>query len=180
MSKHYSNEIKEYAKKLYLTVDEHGNKLYSLQKIAEKIQAELGVKISRNTIHKWAVKYDWDLEENIINKAITKKDDDSLRLKHKLHQLLKEWETDEELFELLIKAKRKVIFDMIETADKLKRVINKYLDEEKLDHKVARYIESFALLQKELGAILSSVATNTTDTQTNTTIIINEINTSRE
>lgn len=179
MSGKFDHKIREYAKKLFLTVDENGKRLYSLQKIADKIQTELGIKISRNTIHKWAIKYDWELEEPLIQKAIVKKDEGSQNLKTKLEQLLSEWETDEELFELLIKAKRKVIFDMIETADKLKRVINKHLEENKLDHKIARYIEAFAVLEKELGTILSGIAGSGIEENKNAVIIINEINTNK-
>lgn len=177
VSKHYSNEIKEYAKKLYLSVDESGNRLYTLSSIADKIKAELGVKISRHTIHSWAVKYKWDLEEKIINKAILKEDEKSLEFKNKINKLLEEQKTDEEILNSLVEIKRNLIIDMLETSNNLKEVINKHLKQNKLDYKISRYVEVYSTLNKELSSIIDSITIDNVETNQNATIIINEINT---
>lgn len=77
--KNYTKEnIIEYAKNLYLTYDDKGNRKYSLREIEKEITQKLHKKISFKTIKNYADKYGWEklLQQgkNIgTQKAITEK-----------------------------------------------------------------------------------------------------------
>jgi hypothetical protein len=56
----HSDDVKEYAKELYVSVDENGNKKHTLRQIAELIQQKTNKKINYTTIGQWADDGDWD------------------------------------------------------------------------------------------------------------------------
>lgn len=53
-------KIKDYAKNLYLTVNEEGNKLHTYDAIAKLVQKKYKIAINLVTIQRWCKKEDWD------------------------------------------------------------------------------------------------------------------------
>ena len=63
----YSEEIVNYAKELYLTVDDKGNRVYSFKDISTAIRQKFNVEIDRTTIYQWAKRKGWD---KLLHQAI--------------------------------------------------------------------------------------------------------------
>jgi hypothetical protein len=57
----FNDKILEYAKNLYLTIDDKGKKLYTLRDIANKILQTHHKKIDFSSIGQWAKKNSWDV-----------------------------------------------------------------------------------------------------------------------
>jgi organic radical activating enzyme len=54
------NDIIEYAKSLYIEVNEDGNRINTFQEISNKVQKKFKISKTYSTIAKWVVKYDWE------------------------------------------------------------------------------------------------------------------------
>lgn len=63
----------EFAKDLYTQYNNEGEKLYSLQEIADKVEQKFHKKFTRQTIWHWAKSNDWDgLSRKIVQYALNR------------------------------------------------------------------------------------------------------------
>ncbi len=121
----YSEEIVNYAKELYLTVDDKGNRVYSFKNIATEIQRKFNVEIDKTTIYHWAKKKGWDklLHQAIVVSAY---DEESKKeTEATITKVVEKLPADEELIEKLAKAKRWVVINHLKMAKKLYAEVQK-------------------------------------------------------
>ncbi|MGB9831237.1 MAG: hypothetical protein ACPLSP_04080 [Fervidicoccus fontis] len=62
MERGTKREIREFAKELYLTVDERGEHKFSVEEILSKIEEVFELRVSKRTIYYWIKKFEWDKE----------------------------------------------------------------------------------------------------------------------
>jgi hypothetical protein len=92
IDKKTKNEIKEFAKGLYLQIDETGSRVYSLTKIADEIRNKFDVSLTKQSLSIWSQKEGWELllqqARNLgIERQITegrKEDDKELSIRDEL------------------------------------------------------------------------------------------------
>jgi IS30 family transposase len=121
----YSEEIVNYAKELYLTVDDKGNRVYSFKDISTAIRQKFNVEIDRTTIYQWAKRKGWDklLHQAIVVSAY---DEESKKeTEATITKVVEKLPADEELIEKLAKAKRWVVINHLKMAKKLYAEVQK-------------------------------------------------------
>jgi len=149
-------EIVDYARTLYLTLDENGKRIYSYRKIAEKISAKFQTKISDVTIKNWADKHNWHrlLSQAIVVSAC---DDSKREIEGVVTQIIekeKELPVDEELIEKLALAKRTVLVNHLKMAKKLYQAVE---EKDPNDKRFARLCEVANQVGKAIYEMLSDV-----------------------
>jgi len=114
----FDQEIIDFAKELYLTVDDEGNRKYSLKKIAEEVKIKFNVKLSVPTVLNWSRRFGWT---NLLDKAIVASacDHGKDQVQEVVTQVIETLPADEELIEKLAKARRWVVVNHLEMAKKL-------------------------------------------------------------
>lgn len=150
----YSDEIIEYAKELYLTVDEKGNRVYSFQKIVDLIRQRFDVKLTKQTVKNWADRYGWHrlLQQAIVVSAY---DEESKReTEATITKVIEKLPADEELIEKLARAKRWVVVNHLKMAKKLYSEIQK---RDASDKRFARLCEVANQVGKSVYEMLKEV-----------------------
>lgn len=150
----YSDEIIEYAKELYLTVDERGNRVYSFQQIADKCNERFNVNVTKVTVKRWADRYGWHklLHQAIVVSAY---DEESKReTEATITKVVEKLPADEELIEKLARAKRWVVVNHLKMAKKLYSEIQK---RDASDKRFARLCEVANQVGKSVYEMLKEV-----------------------
>jgi len=121
----YSDEIIEYAKELYLTVDEKGNRVYSFQQIADKCNERFNVNVTKVTVKRWADRYGWHklLQQAIVVSAYD--EEGKKETEATITKVVEKLPADEELLEKLAKARRWVLVNHLQMAKKLYTEVQK-------------------------------------------------------
>jgi len=121
MPARYSDEVIEYAKELYLTVDESGRRIYSFQQIADKCNERFNVNVTKVTVKRWADRYGWHklLKQAIVVSAY---DEES---KATITKVVEKLPADEELLEKLARARRWVLVNHLKMAKRLYEEVQK-------------------------------------------------------
>ena len=146
----YSDEIVEYAKELYLTVDENGKRIYSFQQIADKCNERFNINATRSTVKRWVDRYGWHklLQQAIVVSAY---DEES---KATVTKVVEKLPADEELIEKLARARRWVLVNHLKMAKKLYQEVQKKSSSDKY---FARLCEVTDRVGKSVYEMLSEV-----------------------
>jgi len=152
--KNIPQEVVDYARELYLTVNEKGERVYSYQEIANKIDERFNVKLTKVTIKNWADKHNWPrlLSQAIVVSAYDeegKKETESIVTK-----VVRDLPADEELIEKLARAKRTVLINHLRMARKLYRAVE---DHDPNDRRFPRLCEVANQVGKAIYEMLSEV-----------------------
>jgi len=125
MPARYSDEVIEYAKELYLTVDENGRRIYSFQQIADRCNERFNVNVTKVTVKRWADRYGWHklLKQAIVVSAY---DEESKKeTEATITKVVEKLPADEELLEKLARARRWVLVNHIKMAKRLYEEVQK-------------------------------------------------------
>ncbi len=169
----YSEEIINYAKELYLTVDEKGNRVYSLQSIAKKLQQECNVEINASTILRWARKYNWNglLEKAAKVAVVEAAKETGLKVKINPEEKLKE----EQILDSVIALKKEVFAYQLEACQIANELLRKKRENPKsVKDSYSRLIEVSSKANKTLQEMLDGIEQQEA-TGVQPVIIINEI-----
>jgi len=150
----YSDEVVEYAKELYLTVDENGKRIYSFQQIADKCNERFNVNVTKVTVKRWADRYGWHklLQQAIVVSAY---DEESKKeTEATITKVVEKLPADEELIEKLARAKRWVVINHLKMAKKLYAEVQK---KSASDKGFARLCEVADRVGKSVYEMLSEV-----------------------
>ena len=147
-------EVVDYAKELYLTVNEKGERVYSLREIAEKINAKFNVKLTKVTVKNWVDKYNW---QRLLSQAIVVsgyEEESKQEIQSIITKIEEKLPADEELIEKLARAKRTVLVNHLKMAKKLYQAVeNKDPD----DKRFARLCEVANQVGKAIYEMLSDI-----------------------
>jgi len=161
-------EVVEYAKELYLTVDESGQRVYSFQQIAEKIDEKFDVKLTKQTIAQWADKYNWNALLTRAAQVSVVKAKENLPVKD---DALKE----EEILDSIIAIKRQAFETQLRFCEVAKELLEKKLrDPKAVRDSFTRLIEVGSKANKTLYELLEGVEVQE-NVAVQPVIIVNEI-----
>ena len=158
-------EVKEYAKQLYLTLDESGNRAYSLQQIADKCNEKFNIGVTRSTIKRWADRYGWDvLLLQAAQVSVVK-----------MAEEVEDREPDEKLLDSLVTLKRRVFEKQYRISQTAMELLERKLENPRaVRDSYSRLIEVATKANKTLLELLDTVEV-AESTQMPVTIVINEI-----
>jgi uncharacterized protein with von Willebrand factor type A (vWA) domain len=171
-------EVIEYAKKLYLTIDENGKRVYSLSEIAKKLDEKFAVKLTKETIRQWANKFQWNrlLSQAIVVSGCDKETQE--KMEATITQVVEELPVDEELIEKIARVKRSVLMQHLEMARKLYQAVK---ERDPNDKRFPRLCEVANQVGKAIYEMLSEVEeTETEEENFPAKIIIREIRVEKE
>ena len=166
--KRIPREVVEYAKELYLTLDEKGNRVYSFADIVREIGRKFGCQLNRETVRLWARKYGWDAlliqaaQTSVIQakEALPPKDD-----------ALKE----EEILDSIIAIKRQAFENQLRMCEVVMELLERKLkDPKSVRDSFSRLIEVGSKANKTLLELLEGIEVQES-AMIQTTIVINEI-----
>ena len=169
----YSEEVINYAKELYLTVDEKGNRIHSLQSIAKKLQEERNTSVNPSTILRWARKYGWDslLEKAAKVAVVEAARETGLKVQINPGEKLKE----EQILESVIALKKEVFAYQLEACQIANELLRKKRENpSSVKDSYSRLIEVSSKANKTLQEMLDGIEQQETAT-VQPVIIINEI-----
>ncbi len=170
----YSEEIINYAKELYLTVDEKGNRVYSFQQIADKCNSKFNASVTKVTIKRWADRYGWQklLHQAIVVSAYNEESREEA--KATVTKVIEKLPADEKLIETLAKAQRWVVINHLKMAKKLYAEVQKKNADDK---RFARLCEVADRVGKSVYEMLSGI--DEKEQNQPPIIVINEIDPSQ-
>ena len=152
----FPQEVVDYARELYLTVNERGERVYSLQKIAEKINERFNVKLTKVTVKNWADKNNW---KRLLSQAIVVsgyEEESKQEVEGVVTQIVEKEKlpADEELIEKLARAKRTILVKHLRMAKKLYQAVE---DHDPKDRRFPRLCEVANQVGKAVYDMLSEV-----------------------
>ena len=158
-------EVKEYAKQLYLTLDENGNRAYSLQQIADKCNEKFNIGVTRSTIKRWADRYSWDvLLLQAAQVSVVK-----------MAEEVEDREPDEKLLDSLVALKRRVFEKQYRISQTAMELLERKLEDPRaVRDSYSRLIEVATKANKTLMELLDAVEVER-EAQVQPVIIINEL-----
>ncbi len=166
--KRIPREVVEYAKELFLTVGENGQRVYSFQQIADKIAEKFDMKLTKQTIAQWAGKYNWNALLTRAAQVSVVKARENLPAKD---DALKE----EEILDSIIAIKRQAFENQLRMCEVVMELLEKKLkDPKSVRDSFSRLIEVGSKANKTLLELLEGIEVQES-AMIQTTIVINEI-----
>ncbi len=164
----YRPEVVEEAKKLYLELDEFGNKKYGLKAIAKILNQKFNLSLNHVTIKNWRDREKWDevLQKKIALASSTELKSVSITPEDIVDQ-------EDKIKEIVSKAKGYSLVALVRLSKKLDKVVSSM---DPMDKRFPRIAEVAGKVFATTHEILEKYS-DTKQHEGNTVIVINEIKT---